>query len=136
MFDLTVRYGRGWNVAAGQDPTAVKQKYDDFALACAEAGRDVNEFDICKLSFIAIAENTGNAERMLDELAKRANLAPEAFARRTHVGTPETIARYLRSISDIGVNHHILAVAQSEQWANYPDALALIQSEVVPRLRD
>jgi alkanesulfonate monooxygenase SsuD/methylene tetrahydromethanopterin reductase-like flavin-dependent oxidoreductase (luciferase family) len=136
MFDLTVRYGNGWNVAAGQDPAAVKQKYDDFASACARAGRDVNEFDICKLSFIAISETAASAERMLHELSRKANLAPEDFARRTRVGTPETIADYLRSISDVGVNHHMLAVAQSEQWTNYPDAFALVQSEVVPRLRD
>jgi alkanesulfonate monooxygenase SsuD/methylene tetrahydromethanopterin reductase-like flavin-dependent oxidoreductase (luciferase family) len=136
MFDLTIRYGQGWNVAAGQDPVAVKQKYDEFATACAGAGRDVNEFDICKLSFIGIAENARSAEQMLHELAKRANLAPEDFARRTRVGTPETIAAYLRSISDIGINHHILAIAQSEQWPKYCDAFALVQSEVVPRLRE
>ena len=136
MFDLTVRYGQGWNVAAGQDPAAVKHKYDEFATACARAGRDVNEFDICKLSFIGIAENAGSAERMRHELSQKAKLAPEDFARRTLVGTPETIADYLRSISDVGVNHHMLAVAQSEQWSNYPDAFALVQSEVVPRLHD
>jgi alkanesulfonate monooxygenase SsuD/methylene tetrahydromethanopterin reductase-like flavin-dependent oxidoreductase (luciferase family) len=136
MFDLTVQFGRGWNVAAGQDPAAVRQKYDDFATACAAAGRNVNEFDICKLSFIAIAEDARSAERMLHELATKATLAPEDFARRTRVGAPDAIADYLRSLSDIGVNHHILSIAQSEQWSNYPDAFELIQSKVVPRLRD
>jgi alkanesulfonate monooxygenase SsuD/methylene tetrahydromethanopterin reductase-like flavin-dependent oxidoreductase (luciferase family) len=136
MFDLTLRYGQGWNVAAGQDPAAVKQKFDQFAAACAAAGRDLNEFEVCKLSFIAIAENERNAQRMLGELAQKANVAPEDFARRTLVGTPERVADYLRSITAIGVNHHMLAVAQSEQWSNYPDAFALVQAEVVPRLHD
>ena len=136
MLDLTIRYGRGWNVAAGQDPTAVKQKYDQFASACAEVGRDPGEFDVCKLSFIAVAENARGAERMLHELAKKMNLAAEDVARRTLVGTPELIAEYLRSITEIGVNHHMLAIAQSEQWSNYPDAFALVQAEVVPHLRD
>jgi alkanesulfonate monooxygenase SsuD/methylene tetrahydromethanopterin reductase-like flavin-dependent oxidoreductase (luciferase family) len=135
MFDLTVRYGQGWNVAAAQDPAAVKQKCAQFAAACAAAGRDVNEFDICKLSFVGIAENASSAKRMLTELANKANLAPEDFARRTLVGVPETIAEYLRSITEIGVNHHMLAIAQSEQWSNYADAFALVQAEVVPRLR-
>jgi hypothetical protein len=52
------------------------------------------------------------------------------------VGPPQVIADYLRSITDIGVNHHMLAIAQSEGWSNYPDVVALVQSEVVPHLRD
>jgi alkanesulfonate monooxygenase SsuD/methylene tetrahydromethanopterin reductase-like flavin-dependent oxidoreductase (luciferase family) len=136
MFDLTIRHGRGWNVAAGQDPAAVKQKYDQFANACARAGRDVNDFDICKLSFIGIAENARNAEHMRQELANKANLSPEDLARRTLVGPPEVVSEYLRSITAVGINHHMLAIAQSEQWSNYPDAFGLVQAQVVPRLRD
>lgn len=96
----------------------------------------MSELDVCKLSFIGIAEDARGVEQMRKELASKAHLSVEDFARRTLVGVPETIADYLRSLSAIGINHHILAIAQSELWSNYPDASALVQSEVVPRLRD
>jgi hypothetical protein len=73
---------------------------------------------------------------MLHELARKTNLNADDVARRTLVGPPQVIADYLRSITDIGVNHHMLAIAQSEGWSNYPDVVALVQSEVVPHLRD
>jgi alkanesulfonate monooxygenase SsuD/methylene tetrahydromethanopterin reductase-like flavin-dependent oxidoreductase (luciferase family) len=95
--------------ARGQPATRalrVRAEYDQFANACAEAGCDPGEFDVCKLSFVAIAENARSAERMLHELAKNANLSADEIARRTLVGTPEIITDYLRSITDIGVNHH------------------------------
>jgi len=68
--------------------------------------------------------------------ATAALLSARGSPRLTLVGPPEVIADYLRSITDVGVNHHMLAIAQSEQWSNYSDAFALVQSEVVPHLRD
>jgi alkanesulfonate monooxygenase SsuD/methylene tetrahydromethanopterin reductase-like flavin-dependent oxidoreductase (luciferase family) len=134
MFDLTVRYGTGWNVAAGQDPDAVRQKIDQFASACRDAGRDIADFEICKLSFLGIAEDAARANQMLKELAAKNNLAPDDFARRTLVGTPEIIADYLARLTHLGINHHMLAIAQSEQWPNYTDAFALMRAEVTPRV--
>ena len=136
MFDLTARYATGWNVAGGRDAQAIAQKRTEFAVACHAAGRDVNDFDICKLSFLAIAADDAGARRMLDELAAKNNQSPETVAARMVVGTPDTIAAYLRSITDAGVNHHMLSVAQSEQWPEYFDAIELVHREVIPRVKD
>jgi alkanesulfonate monooxygenase SsuD/methylene tetrahydromethanopterin reductase-like flavin-dependent oxidoreductase (luciferase family) len=136
MFDLTARYGHGWNVAGGRDAAAIHEKYDQFSAACQAVGRDIRDFDICKLSFVAIARSPDAAARMLDELAAKNNQTPEAVAARMLVGTPETIAAHLTALTGAGVNHHILSVAPSEQWPDYREALAFLQQEVVPRVRD
>jgi alkanesulfonate monooxygenase SsuD/methylene tetrahydromethanopterin reductase-like flavin-dependent oxidoreductase (luciferase family) len=136
MFDLTARHASGWNMAGGgTEPALVKAKYDQFAAACRAAGRDVNDFDICKMSFIAVAADAAGARALTDELAAKSGVTPEALAARTMVGTPDTIAAYLRDLTAIGVTHHILAVAESAQWPDYWAAVELVAREVVPRVR-
>ena len=134
MLDLTARYGTGWNIAGGRAPTAIKSKYDQFAEACRQVGRDVHDFDICKLTFTAVAADSASAKHLLEELAAKSNLTPDEFGVRTLVGTPDTIAEHLRTLTDLGINHHILSIAQSEQWPNYHDALAFVRKEIVPRV--
>ena len=136
MHSLTARYATGWNIAGGRDAPAIAQKRSEFAAACEAVGRDVNDFDVCKLSFLAIAADDAGARHLLDELATKSNQSPEAVAARMVVGTPDTIAAHLRSITDAGVNHHMLSVADSEQWPDYFDAVELLHSEVLPRIRD
>ncbi len=136
MFELTARYGNGWNIAGGRDAAAIRDKYLQFEAACAAAGRDVHDFDVCKLSFIGIARDKDAARRMLEELAVQNHQTPEQVAARTLVGTPGTIAAHLTSLTGVGVNHHILSVAASDQWPDYRDALAFVQQEVVPRVRE
>jgi len=135
MYDLTARYANGWNVAGGRDAQAIGQKRAEFAAACQAVGRDVNDFDVCKLSFIAIAPDDASARRMLDELAAKNNQSPETVAARMTVGTPDTVAAHLKSLTDAGVNHHMLSVAQSDEWPNYLDAIELVHAEVLPRAR-
>jgi len=136
MFELTARYGNGWNDAGGRDAAAIRDKYAQFNTACQAAGRDIRDFDVCKLSFIAVARDSAAAQRMLEELAAANNQTPEAVAARTLVGTPETVAAHLTALTGVGVNHHILSVAATQQWPDYREALGFIQQEVVPRVRD
>ena len=136
MFELTARYASGWNMAGGRDASSIKEKSSEFARACRDAGRDVDDFDICKLSFVAIAQDSPAAKRMLQELAANSNLTPEQLAGRTLVGTPDSIAAQLRMLAELGVNHHMLSIAQSEQWPNYREALAFFRAEVSRRLVD
>ncbi len=136
MFDLTVRYAEGWNMAGGGlEPATIKQKYDAFVRACQAAGRDIRQFEVCKMTFMAIAPDTAAARRMSEELAARSNVTPDALASRTLVATPDVIAARLRDLTEIGVTHHILNVADSEQWPRYTDALELAAREVVPAVR-
>jgi alkanesulfonate monooxygenase SsuD/methylene tetrahydromethanopterin reductase-like flavin-dependent oxidoreductase (luciferase family) len=135
MYDLTARYATGWNVAGGRDAQMIGQKRVEFAAACQAVGRDVNDFDVCKLSFLAVAADEASARRILDELAAKNNQSPEAVAARLTVGTPDTIAAHLKSLTDAGVNHHMLSVAQSDEWPNYLDAIELVYAEVLPRAR-
>ena len=136
MFALAARYANGWNMAGGgTDPAAITAKYDGFAAACRAAGRQVNDFDICKMTFVAVAADAAGATAMADELATKSKVTPEALAARTVVGTPDAIAAHLRTLTAIGVNHHIFSVAESEQWPNYWDAIELVSREVIPRVR-
>jgi len=136
MFELTARYASGWNMAGGgADPLAIRARYDGFAAACRAAGRDVADFAVAKMTFMAVAPDAASARRMVDELATRGRQTPEALAARTLVGTPDQIVAALCTLNDIGVTEHILNVAESEQWPNYWDAIELLAREVVPLVR-
>jgi alkanesulfonate monooxygenase SsuD/methylene tetrahydromethanopterin reductase-like flavin-dependent oxidoreductase (luciferase family) len=135
MFELTARYASGWNIAGGGvDASAIKDKYDAFAATCRTVGANVKDFDICKMTFMAVAPDAAGAKAMVDELSTKSNLTPEALATRTLVATPDAITAHLRALTEIGVTHHILSVSQSEQWPNYWDAVELLKREVVPRV--
>jgi alkanesulfonate monooxygenase SsuD/methylene tetrahydromethanopterin reductase-like flavin-dependent oxidoreductase (luciferase family) len=136
MFALTAKYGTGWNMAGGgTDPVAIKEKHDGFAAACRATGKSIKDFDVCKMTFTAVAADEAGAKRLVDEMATKSNISPEALAARMTVGTPATIAKQLRTLSEIGVNHHIFSVAESEQWPNYWDSVELLTKEVIPAVR-
>jgi alkanesulfonate monooxygenase SsuD/methylene tetrahydromethanopterin reductase-like flavin-dependent oxidoreductase (luciferase family) len=137
MFELTARYASGWNIAGGgTDPGAIKRKYDGFSAACRAAGRSVKDFDVCKMTFMAVAPDAPGVQAMVEELATKNKVTPEALAARMVVATPDGIAAHLRALIEVGVNHHIFAVSQSEQWPNYWDSIELLSREVVPHLRN
>jgi alkanesulfonate monooxygenase SsuD/methylene tetrahydromethanopterin reductase-like flavin-dependent oxidoreductase (luciferase family) len=137
MFELTARYGPGWNMAGGgTDPLTIKDKYDGFAAVCRAAGRDIANFDVAKMTFMAAAADEPSARRIQDELATRSRVTPEALAARTVVGTPDTIAAMLRKLTDIGITHHIFNLAPSDEWPNYWDQVELAAREIIPRVRD
>ncbi len=71
---------------------------------------------------------------MLDELATARNTTPAALAEQMVKATPDVIAEKVRTLTEIGINHHIL-VPKSEQWPNYWDAIELLAPEVLPRVR-
>jgi alkanesulfonate monooxygenase SsuD/methylene tetrahydromethanopterin reductase-like flavin-dependent oxidoreductase (luciferase family) len=136
MFELTARYASGWNMAGGgTNPATVLEKYDGFAAACRAVGRTIKDFDVCKMSFVGVAPDAAGARAMLDELATRRNTTPEALTERMIVATPDVIADRLRTLTDIGINHHIFSVSKSEQWPNYWDAVELLARDVIPRVR-
>jgi alkanesulfonate monooxygenase SsuD/methylene tetrahydromethanopterin reductase-like flavin-dependent oxidoreductase (luciferase family) len=136
MFELTIRYASGWNMAGGGvSLAALKAKYDGFAAACQAAGRNVKDFDVGKMTFMAVAPDAAGAKAMTDELATKSNLTPEALSARMLVATPDKIAAHLRALTEIGVNHHIFSVSPSDQWPNYWDAIDLLAREVIPRVR-
>jgi alkanesulfonate monooxygenase SsuD/methylene tetrahydromethanopterin reductase-like flavin-dependent oxidoreductase (luciferase family) len=136
MFELTARYASGWNMAGGgANPDTIREKYNDFAATCRTAGRNVKDFDICKMTFLGIAADAAGARAMVDELVTRDNTTPEALSARMVVGTPDEIADRVGALIDIGINHHIFRVAPSKQWPNYWDSVELLAREVIPRVR-
>ena len=136
MFALTARYASGWNMAGGgTDPAAITEKYEGFAAACRAAGRNVKDYDVCKMTFMGIAPDAASAKTMREELARKSNLTPDELAARQIVGTPDEIFAWLRTLTEIGVNHHIFSVSESEQWPNYWDAVEFATREVIPRVR-
>ena len=136
MFDLTARYATGWNMASsGMTVKGIKEKYEGFTAACQAVGKNVKDFDVCKMTFMAVAEDEAGVARMKDELATRSNITPEQLAARTIVGTPATFVTWFRTLTEIGVNHHIFSVAESEQWPNYWDSIELLKKEVIPAVR-
>jgi alkanesulfonate monooxygenase SsuD/methylene tetrahydromethanopterin reductase-like flavin-dependent oxidoreductase (luciferase family) len=136
MFELTARYATGWNVAGGgNNPATIKQKYAEFASACRAVGRNVDDYDIGKMTFMAVAPDEPAVKRMVDELATKTRVAPEALVARTLIATPDAIGAHVRSLSEIGINHHMFSVGQSEQWPNYLDQLEFLSREVLPRVR-
>jgi alkanesulfonate monooxygenase SsuD/methylene tetrahydromethanopterin reductase-like flavin-dependent oxidoreductase (luciferase family) len=136
MLDLTARHASGWNMAGGgTDPATIKEKYAAFAAACRAVGRDARDLDTCKLSFVAVAPDAASARAMVDELATRGNVTPAALAGRVMVGTPDELAARLRTLTEIGINHHIFSVAESARWPDYWEAVELLSREVVPRVR-
>ncbi len=137
MYELTVRYAHGWNMAGGGTQVeTVRAKYAEFADACRRLGRDASEFDVAKLVFIGLAADASGVQPMLEELAAESNGTPEGVAARMVVGTPDQVADRLRGFMEVGVNHFMCSVSQSAQWPNYFDALELFAREVTPRLRD
>jgi alkanesulfonate monooxygenase SsuD/methylene tetrahydromethanopterin reductase-like flavin-dependent oxidoreductase (luciferase family) len=136
MFELTARYGHGWNMAGGgTDPAAIQEKYDGFAAACQKVGKNVKDFDVCKMTFTGIAPDEAAAKRMREELAVKGNITPEALAARMVVDTPDGLAKKLKELSAIGVNHHIFSISESDEWPNYWDAVEFVAKEVVPRVK-
>jgi alkanesulfonate monooxygenase SsuD/methylene tetrahydromethanopterin reductase-like flavin-dependent oxidoreductase (luciferase family) len=136
MFELTARYADGWNMAGGgTDPAAIQAKYDGFAAACQAAGKSVKDFDVCKMTFTAIAPDEAARKRMVEELATKSNLTPEALAGRMVVDTPDGLAARLRQLTSIGINHHIFSIAESDECPDYLDAVEFVAREVVPRVR-
>src|SRR3954468_1040576 len=136
MFELTARYGDGWNMAGGgTDPAAIQEKYDGFAAACTKVGKNVKDFDVCKMTFNGIAPDDAAAKRMREELATKGNITPDQLAARMVVDTPDVLAKRLRELTSIGVNHHIFSVSESDEWPNYWDAVELVAKEVVPRIK-
>jgi alkanesulfonate monooxygenase SsuD/methylene tetrahydromethanopterin reductase-like flavin-dependent oxidoreductase (luciferase family) len=136
MYELTARYASGWNMAGGGMTMAGnKAKYDEFAASCSAIGRSVRDYDICKMTFMAVAPDGPSVDRMVDELATRGKVTPDALTRRTLVATPDGIAEFLRGLVDLGINQQILAVQPSEQWPSYLDAVELLTREVIPRVR-
>jgi alkanesulfonate monooxygenase SsuD/methylene tetrahydromethanopterin reductase-like flavin-dependent oxidoreductase (luciferase family) len=136
MYDLTVRYAHGWNMAGGGTQVeSVRAKYEEFAAACRKGGRDVSEFDVSKLVFIGLAADAAGVTAMVDEIATQSNATPEAVAARMVIGTPDQVAERLRGFAVVGVNHFMCSISESEQWPNYLDALELMAREVCARLR-
>jgi FMNH2-dependent dimethyl sulfone monooxygenase len=136
MFDLTARYASGWNMAGGGlVADVVKDRFDAFSAACQAAGKHIQDFDVCKMTFMAIAPDAAAVRTMTDELADKGKVTTAALASRTLIGTPDQIAAWLSTLTALGVNHHILQIAESDQWPNYADALELVAREVVPRVR-
>jgi alkanesulfonate monooxygenase SsuD/methylene tetrahydromethanopterin reductase-like flavin-dependent oxidoreductase (luciferase family) len=136
MFELTARYAEGWNMAGGgTDPAATREKYEGFAAACRAAGKNVNDFDVCKQTFVAIAPDEATKKRITEELAAKNKATPEELASRTIVETPDRMAARMRELTAVGVTHHIFAVVASDEWPNHSDTFELIAREVLPRVR-
>jgi len=87
------------------------------------------------MTFMAVATDDANAKRMREELATQSNLTPEALVGRMVVDTPAGITKWLRTLNEIGVTHHIFSVFESEQWPNYWDSVEYLMKEVVPAVR-
>jgi len=87
------------------------------------------------MSYVGVAPDAAGAKAMLDELATRYNTTPAAVAEQMVVATPDAIADRLRTLTEIGINHHIFWLPKSQQWPNYLDAVELIAQEVIPRVR-
>jgi alkanesulfonate monooxygenase SsuD/methylene tetrahydromethanopterin reductase-like flavin-dependent oxidoreductase (luciferase family) len=136
MFELTARYGHGWNMAGGgTDSAAIQEKYNGFATACQKVGKNAKDFDVCKMTFTGIAPDEAAAKRMREELAVKGNITPEALAARMVVDTPDGLAKRLKEFTGIGVNHHIFSISESDEWPNYWDAVEIVAKEVVPRVK-
>ena len=59
------------------------------------------------------------------------HFSPDGLA----IETPDGLAKRLRELTDIGVNHHIFSISESDEWPNYWDAVELVVKEVLPRVR-
>jgi alkanesulfonate monooxygenase SsuD/methylene tetrahydromethanopterin reductase-like flavin-dependent oxidoreductase (luciferase family) len=136
MLDLTARYASGWNIGRfGTDLGAIKAKLDAFSMACNEVNRKMEDFDMGKMTFIAVAPNAAGAMAMVDELSTKRQITPETLKAQIVVATPDGIAAHLHALMDLGVSHHILVVLESEQWPNHSDAVEFVASDVLPRVR-
>ena len=72
---------------------------------------------------------------MTEELAAKNKTTPEGLADRILVDTPDRVAARLRDFTQVGVNHHIFAIAASDEWPDLQDVFELLAREVVPRAR-
>jgi len=110
-------------------------QYDGFAAACRAVGRDIKDFDVCKMSYLGVAPDAAGARVMLDELATRYNTTPATLTEQMVVATPDEIAERLRTLTENrDQSPHFLA-AEIAALANYLDALELLARELVPRVR-
>ena len=136
MHALAARYATGWNVAgAGWDLDVYKAKYDGYAQACREAGKNVKDMDICLLSFVSPEPDAASAKRTVEALAEHASITPEEVRKRWAVGTPDEIAARMRPLAELGVNHFMCGIAMLPDQENYWDRMELLAREVFPRVR-
>ena len=136
MFALTAKYASGWNVAgAGWDVAAYKTKYDGYARACREAGKNVKDMDICLLSFVSPEPDAASAKRTLEALAEHASVSDEDVSKRWAVGTPDEIAARMRPLADLGVNHFMCGISMLPDQDRYLERMELLAREVFPRVR-
>src|SRR5712691_3918866 len=90
MLQLTARYADAWNTAWHMEPTVVKERYEEFKEACVVVGRD-----------------PANIELTVGTKVKLLLQGEHADATKAISGSPEEIARSLRSFAEVGVSHLI-----------------------------
>jgi alkanesulfonate monooxygenase SsuD/methylene tetrahydromethanopterin reductase-like flavin-dependent oxidoreductase (luciferase family) len=91
--------------------------------------------EVCKQTFVGVAADEAAKQRMIEELSAKHRTDSEGLAERVLVDTPDGVAARLREFTQVGVNHHIFALAASNEWPNLQDAFELLAREVVPRAR-
>jgi alkanesulfonate monooxygenase SsuD/methylene tetrahydromethanopterin reductase-like flavin-dependent oxidoreductase (luciferase family) len=121
------RYADGWNTSG--DVEAVKGKLDILAQHCADAGRDLSEFEL-NISFPTIIRNTVDdaVERRRDQLAQNGIPEPEDVP--LLMGPPETIVETFRPFRELGfgtVNVRMPAPFDRETIERLPEVLALLE---------
>ncbi|MCB0141216.1 MAG: LLM class flavin-dependent oxidoreductase [Caldilineaceae bacterium] len=141
------RYGQGWNTTPVSLPE-LRRLLDELAMACAAAGRNIDEIERSLETQILIAPDVEGIRRQLRGMMALAptdqyaadvmafvsgatDELPRTLTEHYIVGTPAQVAHDLQQCIDLGVTHFMLWFMD----APAQEGLRLFAEEVAPRFR-
>ncbi|MCB9147356.1 MAG: LLM class flavin-dependent oxidoreductase [Caldilineaceae bacterium] len=147
ILEACARYGQGWNTTPVSLPE-LRRLLDELAIACAAAGRNIDEIERSLETQILIAPDVEGIRRQLRAMMALAptdqyaadvtafvsgatDELPHTLTEHYIVGTPAQVVHDLQQCIDLGITHFMLWFMD----APASEGLRLFAKEVAPRFR-
>lgn len=124
---IVAKHADSWNTFGS--PDVFRQKIGVLSEHCRRIGRSVDAIEKTVLISLALTDDRAQADRMVQAMATRLNLAPEAARARMLVGNMRDIVRQIEAFVEVGVTHFILMLAPPYDL----EALREFARSVMPR---
>lgn len=131
---LAVRFADGFNTMGSvQDCQGL---LNEIRTNCAKYERRFEELEKSWQGFVIIGSNDTEVEKVLGDLAKECGQSPQEFRKAAVergyiIGKPDDIARPLRQLKEMGINHFLLAFPNDTSIR----PLEVFKDEVIPQIR-
>lgn len=133
----------GW-IVASKSPEQITADRRVLQLAAEQAGRRLDDIEICAQLWVSIAKTADAAHevcrrsrhfrRMMYMTGKSADELMRTFQDRDLLGTPQQVAERLSAYAAAGV-HHVALVCLASELAEALHAAQIVAEEVIPDVR-